>query len=103
VHNDRENDSVASSRRHTSLTHTNRVEKTTHLFSNTTILLHSVSRLHFNFLDTEALGNDMDTIDGNVLDLRGDEQWQANVRFMEQNDKGYEIFPPLSQLPIPCL
>jgi hypothetical protein len=55
-------------------------------------------------LDTDALGNDMDTFGGNALDLRGvDEQWQANMRFMEPDDKGYEILPPSFPTPQLCI
>jgi hypothetical protein len=46
----------------------------------------------------------MDTFGGNALDLRGvDEQWQANMRFMEPDDKGYEILPPSFPTPQLCI
>jgi hypothetical protein len=46
----------------------------------------------------------MDTFGGNALDLRGgDEQWQPNMRFMEPNDKGYEMFPPYPKSSVACL
>jgi hypothetical protein len=46
----------------------------------------------------------MDTIDQDTLDLRGgDEQRQANMRFMEPNDKGYVILPASFPTPQLCI